>query len=82
MLELDASVGDEVREDSVTIAATGDGVAMATGSAAYTYSTTIDRILYAHDVGHAELVKADPTTGAKTTLALGAFIPRSISIRK
>jgi hypothetical protein len=80
VLALDARVGDEVREDTVTIEATGDGLSLGTGIAVYAYSTLTDRIIYAHDVGHAELVKVDPITGSRNVLNIGAFTPTAITI--
>lgn len=80
VVELDAAVGDDVRSDTVTIQATAVSVPLGTGIAAYAYSTNTDRIIYVHDVGHAEAVKLDPMTGAKTTLNVGAFTPTAVSI--
>lgn len=80
VVALDANVGDEVREDTVMIEVTAAGIALGTGIAAYVYATSADRIVYAHDVGHAELAKLDPVTGTQVALDLGAFTPRSLSI--
>jgi hypothetical protein len=82
VLALDATVGDEVREDTVSIDVNGDvGVPLGTGVVAYTYSTYLDRIIYVHDVGHAEVVEVNPATGgAQAALDVGAFTPRSIAV--
>jgi hypothetical protein len=80
IIALDANVGDDVREDTVTIQVVAAGVSLGTGIAAYTYSHMTDRIVYVHDVGHAEVVKLDPMTGAQTSLDVGVFTPRSISM--
>lgn len=80
IVALDAAVGDDVREDTVMIEVTAAGIAVGTGIAAYVYSQATDRIVYAHDVGHAELVRLDPVTGTQVALDVGAFTPRSLSI--
>ncbi|MDB4956509.1 MAG: Chitinase [Myxococcales bacterium] len=80
IIALHARVGDEVRDDTVTIEATPSGVPLGAGVVAYTYSKNIDHIVYVHDVGHAEVVRVDPVTAAQATLDLGAFTPRSISV--
>ncbi len=80
VLAFDASVGDDAREDTLTIEATAVGVPVGTDVLAYTYSRQVDRILYVHDIGHAEVVKFDPTTGAQIVLNAGAFTPRSIAV--
>lgn len=81
VLALDATVGDEVREDTVSIDVNGNvGVAIGSGAVAYAYSTYADRILYVHDVGHAELVEVDPATGTKAVLNVGAFTPTSVAV--
>lgn len=80
ILSLQARVGDEVREDTMTVEASATGVSLGTGNVAYTYSEASDHILYVRDVGYAEIVKLDPMSGEQTTLNIGTFAPRSISI--
>jgi len=79
VLALDAAVGDETREDTVTVEATAPEVTIGSG-AAYAYATTTDRVLYAHDVGHAELVSVDPMTGTTATANVGDFAPHAIAL--
>lgn len=80
VIALDAQIGDEIVEDTVTVEVTSTGVPIGSGIAAYTYTTNTDHIIYVHDVGHAELVSYDPATAAKTVNNIGAFTPRSIAI--
>lgn len=80
VVELEARVGDETRSDTTTIEATAVGVAMGSNNVAYTYSQHADRIVAARDVGHAEVVLIDPTSGAQSAVNAGAFTPRSIAI--
>lgn len=80
VVTLEARVGDDdVREDTVAIEAVASGLQLGTGIAAYTYVKGADRIVYVHDVGHAEVVMVDPTTGTKSALNIGVFVPRSIA---
>jgi hypothetical protein len=80
IIALDVAVGDDVREDTVMIEATHGGVSLGAGGVAYAYAKQIDRIVYVHDVGHAEVVEVDPMTGTQLALDVGAFTPRSLSI--
>jgi hypothetical protein len=80
VIALDARVDNEIREDTVTVEVTDSAVSFVAGNAAYTYAKSTDRIVYVHDVGHAELVQVDPMTAAQTTLDIGTFPPRSISM--
>lgn len=80
VVSLEARVGDEVRIDTTMIEVTASGVALGSGNAVYTYAKVADRIVYAHDVGHAEVVEVDPMTGAQSALDIGTFTPRSISV--
>jgi hypothetical protein len=80
IVELDANVGDEVRQDTVSFVAIGVGVALGT-NVAYTYSKKLDRLVYARDVGHTQVVNLDPTTGATATIDDPATTsPRSLSV--
>jgi hypothetical protein len=84
VIALDAYVGDEVREDTVMVEATASGLTLGSGIVAYTYmqdpNRISDRIVYIHDVGHAEIVQVDPSTGATVALDLGPFTPRSVAV--
>ena len=81
VVALDANVGYEVREDTVSIKVKAVGVSLGTGVVAYTYSTYRDRIIYVHDVGHAEVVAVDPASGAvQAAVNVGAFTPKSIAV--
>ena len=81
VLALEAWVGDEVRTDTTMVDVTASGISFGTGNLAYTYSTAVDRVVYARErAGRAEIVKVDPTTGADTALDIGAFTPRSIAV--
>ncbi|MBA3398139.1 MAG: hypothetical protein H0T89_36270 [Deltaproteobacteria bacterium] len=80
VIALEARFGDETREATVTIEATATGVSLGTGGVAYTYSKVADRIVYVRGTTSAEVVRVDPSTGTQTTLAIGSFTPRSITI--
>ena len=80
VVELTARVGDEARTDEVTVTVTAAGISIGTNVTAYVYSPTVDRVFYLHDVGYAEIVKLEPTTGFRAGLNVGAFTPRSLSI--
>jgi hypothetical protein len=80
VLALTARVGDEAQADVVMIEAITTGVALGSGIVAYTFTTNTNRILYARDVGYAELVSYDPATSTTATANVGAFTPRSIAI--
>jgi hypothetical protein len=80
VIALHGSVGDDIGEDTVVVEATATGVSLGTGVAAYTYSTLTDRVVYVHDVGHAEAVEVDPLTGAQVAINIGAFTPRSVAM--
>jgi hypothetical protein len=80
VIALQARVGDETREDTVSIDATAAGVSLGTGGVAYTYSKLADRIVYVRGTTSAEVVRVDPITGAQTTLNIGSFTPKSIAI--
>ena len=80
VVAFEARVGDEVREDTMMIEATATGVSLGPPAVAYAYAKAADRIVSVRDVGHAEIVKVDPMTGAQAALDLGAFTPRSIAM--
>ncbi len=80
VIALEARFGDETREDTVTIEATATGVSLGTGGVAYTYSKVADRIVYVRGTTSAEVVRVDPMTGTQTTLNIGSFTPKSITI--
>lgn len=81
VISLEARIGGESRTDMLQIDASDlSSVALGTGIAAYAYTKMSDRIIYVHDVGHAELVAVHSMTGAQAVLDIGTFVPRAVSI--